>query len=534
MAFRHIKIIYDVRKSYKNMLHVILIVSLLCCSEHSSINACSYQATQELIDGFEKYKSKIMSVKMKREGDKRDIHNDKTKIQTTIEDLRRKLNEQLDFLEGKALDELDLRFRRAEERVSEDISALDQVLFSWKTVMDDYVSESHLDGINNTVTGMQQLLADMKLRSDKAINKAKHNIGNAKIDFVKDINLASDQLGLKSFGTFVEPSIEEFYAVYHGDYEIDDGDDEEEGDLTSCCVLPDGSILVVDSVNAKVKKLDDQYHVSASCVMPDKPCDTCVTDEHEVVVSIPRCKQVQFVDTRNDMKLKDAFHVGHPCFNVDYYDGRVYVTYDWPKQISVYKRDGTWVQTFRKFSPTASGCTYSSSSSSDISDPSNPEANNSESSGSLKEKGKKLFRLSSKTKSKPEDRTNIFEQIEEILVCPTSQTIYACDVIKGLVMIKNNGQSVEYIHNFKGLPSFAAKRICRGVHSDFFLFGKSDRTHKSAMIHIERHKSVTVMEGDEDFANTVAEIEAMSFDRNTNRMIVTLNGCSHIRVFQIT
>ncbi|WAR00385.1 hypothetical protein MAR_024757 [Mya arenaria] len=512
----------------------------------ADMQACSYQDAQQLIDDYERYKVNIQSVKQKRAADKNNLNKDKTRIQATILDIRRKLNEQLDFLEASALDELDRRFGRAEDKVLQDLRALETLLHEWKRTMDDYVNE-HFDDdddddgddAKNSVGEMNDISSDMAIKSDRILNKAKHNIGSAKLDFVKDINLADDKLDLKSFGSFVEPNIEEFYACLHGDYDVQGDSDDDDCDITSCCVLKSGTVILVDSLNAKVKKVDQTYSVSASVVMPDKPCDVCVAEEDEVAVTVPRNKTVHFLDTKHNMKLKDEIFVGHPCFNVDYYDGNVYVTYDWPKQISVFTRAGTWIKTFRKYSPQTSTVTYSSStSSSDVSDKletAKPDKKISASLNSLKSKTNKLFRLSlPKSKSRSDPRKAIFEQLEEIIVCPVFQTVYACDLDQGLVMIKDNGNSVEYIRNFKSLPVFAAKRICRGMKTNFFLYGKSERTNKHGIMHVERQKAVHVMEGDEDFVQTLPDIEAICFDSTTNRIILTLNGSNSIRVFEIT
>lgn len=249
------------------------------------------------------------------------------------------------------------------------------------------------------------------------------------------------------------------------------------------------------------------------------------------------------------MRLTGDIDVGFPCMSVSTNKGLIFVAFDWPKQISVFNRKGERLNEFRKYTPIPTEVKQKETKVKKVNktktktmekkDKGAEEQHNSKSEPAdiKNSKGGKLFKLpflKSKTKSSDKDKENIFEMIEEIMIDFNSETIYACDKVKGLIMIEEGGNSVTHIKNFKNFPLFSAMRICKGKTSDFFLYGKSQRTNKSAIFHIDREKSVRILEGDGDFEADLVDVEAMCYDPLTSRMILTRAGHSLISVFEVT
>ncbi|KAH3837779.1 uncharacterized protein LOC127876232 [Dreissena polymorpha] len=516
--------------------------------EHTT-ESCPYKLIQDLIDSYDRAKVSIQCVKVKREEDQKRLQANRDRIHTTIQEIRIKIIEQLDQLEEQASSELDRRFHRGQDRIEQDMECLENLSMNWERVMQKYCASDEIIDSEKFRMAMKEC-EDLNTNGDKVINRIRHTLSSEQqLNFVKDIKLVDDTIDLNSFGSFVEASIQECYAAFHSEHEIRDDFDDEDCDITACCVLPDGTVLLTDSANAKVKKLDNWYKVDSSIVMPEKPCAMCVTDDHEVAVTIPKIKTVQFIDTNHDMRLNGDIDVGFPCMSVSCNKGLIFVAFDWPKQISVFNRKGERVNEFRKYTPIPTEVKHKETKVKKVikTKTKTMERNNkgvdeqpnskSEDAEMKNRKGGKLLQLpflKSKKNISDKDKENIFEMIEEILIDHNSETIYACDKVKGLIMIEEGGNTVTHIKHFKNFPLFSAIRICKGKMSDFFVYGKSQRTNKFAIFHIEREKSVRILEGDGDFEADLIDVEAMCYDPLTSRMILTRAGHSIISVFEVT
>ncbi|KAH3844424.1 uncharacterized protein LOC127872799 [Dreissena polymorpha] len=64
--------------------------------------------------------------------------------------------------------------------------------------------------------------------------------------------------------------------------------DEKDSEISGMCQLHDGTIVIVDSENCKVKQLDNynNYAVVAHCSLPERPRDVCVISDTEIAVTV--------------------------------------------------------------------------------------------------------------------------------------------------------------------------------------------------------------------------------------------------------
>lgn len=501
--------------------------------------SCKFQKVQTMIDMYERAKANLSTMKSSRLADKEKLNQNKNKIGRIIEEIKRNLIAQLDKLEEESLCELNFRHKRFEERINTDIGTIGEVLYTLERnmkVMAEYRGENGTEMFHKSLENVNSL----KRKSDALWETVKNNAKSEKLEFVLCQGLKTGKLDLKSFGRFVENRIYDYTTSLQDEYEITISTDDPdlECNITGCCVMSDGAIILADSSNANLKKLNETYKVTASCNLPDPPCDVCIISDNEVAVVIPKKKIIQFVSVAHELKLGSFLTVGYNCMCVDYSKtlDRLYITYNWPMQICVLKRDGEVLQTIwgtdkdnsKQDTTSESACTDSKQKCDKSMTASKTESDN------AKPIKSSLFCIPYKSrKSKPEMHS-IFSVLEEIMFSLMDKRIYACDSEQGLIVLSDDGDVILIVRNFREMPQFSAKKISRGCNNDFFVYGQSETTKEFGILHIGEEKKVERISGDILKMRDLGNIEAMCFDKLTNQLIVATKGDNYIKVFSVT
>ncbi|XP_053392506.1 uncharacterized protein LOC123545717 isoform X1 [Mercenaria mercenaria] len=102
-------------------------------------------------------------------------------------------------------------------------------------------------------------------------------------------------------------------------------------DKTTCniygsCFTEDGSLLLADLNNDKLKRLD----VSTDTIidhldLEDRPIDVCLTRKQEAAVSLNN-KTIQFVSLGNKMATTRKLKMDHHCYGLAFNDGKVFIS----------------------------------------------------------------------------------------------------------------------------------------------------------------------------------------------------------------
>ncbi|XP_045181235.2 uncharacterized protein LOC123540347 [Mercenaria mercenaria] len=107
--------------------------------------------------------------------------------------------------------------------------------------------------------------------------------------------------------------------------------------VEGCCLLPSGEILLADSGNDRLKKLDARYQVISVCDMPAYPNDVCYIGNNTAVVALTSNK-LQFVDIMGGITLTKFVNTDHSCMGLAYRNNQLYVVGD--SSVYIYSKDG--------------------------------------------------------------------------------------------------------------------------------------------------------------------------------------------------
>ncbi|XP_053374114.1 uncharacterized protein LOC123532790 [Mercenaria mercenaria] len=96
--------------------------------------------------------------------------------------------------------------------------------------------------------------------------------------------------------------------------------------IVSACALEDGTLVLADSNNQKLKRVESiNYTVTDSCYLSARPRQVCAVSNQEVAVSC-QSAGVKFVSLQPKMTVTRQIKPGHTCKGLAYVDGHLYIT----------------------------------------------------------------------------------------------------------------------------------------------------------------------------------------------------------------
>jgi len=156
---------------------------------------------------------------------------------------------------------------------------------------------------------------------------------------------------VRSLGIFADNN-KAYKAKLNGSYNVKIGEDVETCDIPGSCLLPDGTMVVTDWSNKRLKRLDASYRVTDHCDLPEEPWGVACTAPGEIAVTMTDLKKVQFVSTGASMSLTTSFSTSEYCRGVCYSKGELFVSCanlskEGTGYVAVYDLNGTQLRTVK-------------------------------------------------------------------------------------------------------------------------------------------------------------------------------------------
>ena len=114
-------------------------------------------------------------------------------------------------------------------------------------------------------------------------------------------------------------------------------DDSRICDITGCCILADGSLVLSDFTNKRLKKLSPRGHITF-IDLPDHPLDVCCLGKSDNKVVVCAGNSLYFVNIKGNMKVARSVTLSHKCNGITYHDDMLYVIDD--SSIMMYTSNG--------------------------------------------------------------------------------------------------------------------------------------------------------------------------------------------------
>ncbi|XP_060589152.1 uncharacterized protein LOC132744183 [Ruditapes philippinarum] len=323
--------------------------------------------------------------------DKQRLLKRKAEILADIRKFRQEINDHLDKLEKSSIDEIEYKVKSLEDKVEDGLKQL-QTNKSRITSANDKLASSN--------TNKAEVFVHVKMAEDAA-NVANKYLEDAKfksnvehIDFQPDRTILTQLKQKKTLGILSEKptktSVNLFQIKGNQLYNVKVKSDKTNCHITSACCMEDGTIILADYNNKKLKRLHSHnYTVTDYCDLHGGPLQVCMINNTQVAVTVKSQKSVHFISFSGKMKTTDKIKTDFECHGLAYANNNLYISDD---KTSVYM--------------------YTLS-------------------------GRKLKQF-----SKDQSGHTLFSDIRRLAVSKDATRIYVADYDNGLIVLDNNGQVI--------------------------------------------------------------------------------------------
>ncbi|XP_053401727.1 uncharacterized protein LOC128557719 [Mercenaria mercenaria] len=273
-------------------------------------------ASKKALDDIRKTKQQLLS----------DLKKQKQRATDSIITYRKELEAELKRLKTESLKEVDAQYNSMERGLQNEIKE----------------AEQHIDALEQSAAKLQKSEGNKAQEfvcvktAQKKILTAKRSTSKkqteVKISFSADMEVKNYLKQLKSFGQVsaaeatYQPRNTMYKVKQKSNIDIRLTEDKCSCSIFGSCFTEDGSLLLADSKNNKLKYLD----VSTDTIINDldleaEPTAVCLTSEQEAAVSLNN-KTIQFVSLGDKMATTRKLKMGHNCYGLAFYDGKFFIS----------------------------------------------------------------------------------------------------------------------------------------------------------------------------------------------------------------
>ncbi|XP_060588500.1 uncharacterized protein LOC132743921 [Ruditapes philippinarum] len=290
---------------------------------------------ERLDDTDQKLKTNISSVEKQR-----------NEIISQIEGIEREFVDHIRKLKHKALEALNSDFTLAKEEVEINVSQISKV----KQEIEQACSQLQtVDSMNVRQQFVQTKLVQQTVNNALKVFKQSEAKGCQYLRFTENAELKSLIIASTSLGS-VEKTTENNSLLYkvssQKEINIKMKNDGVQCYINDICQLTDGTIILADSNNKRIKRLDGNYNIKDCLDLESYPRGICCTGNTEVAVKLYNDK-VWFISTGNSLsKMRDISVTGGGYWGMAYCAGQLWVSD--LNGVNVYNMTDTLLKSFSK------------------------------------------------------------------------------------------------------------------------------------------------------------------------------------------
>ncbi|XP_060600979.1 uncharacterized protein LOC132754381 [Ruditapes philippinarum] len=282
--------------------------------------------------------------------DKQKLLKRKAEILADIRKFRQEINDQLDKLEESSIDEIESKVNCLEDKIENSLKQLQ----AYKSRI-----RSANDKLTSTNTSHSEVFVNVKMGEDAA-NVANKYMEHAKkkkstiedIEFQPDRTILTQLEQKKTIGTLSEKPAKTADSLFqmkgNQSYNVKVKSDKDDCNIRSACCMEDGTIILTDYNNKKLKRLHRyNYTVTDFCDLPGGPWEVCMINNTQVAVTIPSKQEVHFISLERNMKTTNKINTDFKCFGLAYVNNNLYFS-DGVTSVYMYTLSGRKLKQFSK------------------------------------------------------------------------------------------------------------------------------------------------------------------------------------------
>lgn len=216
---------------------------------------------KQLLEDIDDVCKKLSLAKKRKTDNIEKLKDLKQQILSEIHAVRQKIRKHLDNLEEKTTTELDDLCFKLESELLTEVASLESMSSS-AVKRKETLSKSMETNVEQTF--IHEKLGEKFLIESNLLLETKNIVCEKKMIFCPDKLLWETLMAAASFGYLRKPG-DNLRVKSKKEIDVKVEDDTKEFCISDFCQLPDGTILVTDQLNKKVKRLDSQYNVKDYC-----------------------------------------------------------------------------------------------------------------------------------------------------------------------------------------------------------------------------------------------------------------------------
>ena len=289
-----------------------------------------------IIDKSKTLRMKIGQLQQERSKDRTNLTRMKDTCRKEISNFRKELNDFLDHLERDIIQDFEKHEKKRKQLIDDQIKSLTTAL---QMIDLDYklLEDAKYDNKAEIMFASDIKISKNLSEYEAVLDDLQNNFERSDLYFQRNSKLVELQQAIDSLGSIKEKDSVSYKGTCtkvvlgmnvqsssQPNVRLDD--DKTLPFMTGCCFMPSGDLVLCDFNNSKLKLLDRTFKVKDSLSLNDRPWSLYVNDNSNVIVTIPRSKQLQYVQLVPHMKAGRVIQLDKKCWNVAVAGNEIYVS----------------------------------------------------------------------------------------------------------------------------------------------------------------------------------------------------------------
>ncbi|XP_053373058.1 uncharacterized protein LOC123532679 [Mercenaria mercenaria] len=286
----------------------------------NNVTSTSTQNTKKKLESTEET---LKNNLQKFEKEKQNVLKRKSESIENVRKFRRDIDRTLDEMERNSVAEIEDRYKAVLQQIEDAIEALQENKKDVTSAQDTLASAGN--NVSQVFVSIKKGLAAAS-KADKSLEGRKPGNQDKEIIFTPDQNILRMLEELNSLGqvTLMDTLLQ---TKGMKKFFVKRPSDTEKCDIFSSCFLSDGTVILSDNNNNKLKRLDSyNYSVRDHYVLPGQPWQVCPINNQEVAVSTRSQSEILFVTIGNKMTKKSTMKFGFNCYGLAYAGDILYIS----------------------------------------------------------------------------------------------------------------------------------------------------------------------------------------------------------------
>ncbi|XP_052778368.1 uncharacterized protein LOC128215805 [Mya arenaria] len=336
----------------------------LCCSVCVALNhrlctrishlpdlARGFLQTAEFIQlpaAVYKMRDRLDELKNDRIKDQASLKDSFKDISSEIKAFRKKINQILDKLEKKTIEQLDNMMEDFEKSIKDDLETFALMHDQLSTMIEKLQQSAGKNKESSCYIGF--IKCKSKLSEAKSIvqeirekERMKFKSDEIVLPFLRKLNSLGNVKHVRK-----TDSIHVYKAQSSSQYKVKIKKDKSICDIVGICELPTGEVVIADYNNKRVKLLNRQYEVIDHCDLQDPPEQLCHITGSEVAVAVNGISVTSygvhfFTVTKGKLLAVRKFTTDHEIHAIAHHQGKLYMGSHF--DLHLYTMDGNIIKT---------------------------------------------------------------------------------------------------------------------------------------------------------------------------------------------